>query len=115
MQTIQQAYSPAYSSAQKKQSALSKFMAWCNGQERNRFGWVGGILAIHGCALTPVTLVTIAITSNNIVFWIMAISAMGMCLITNLAALPTKVTIPVFLFSVILDIGIIASTIASVL
>jgi hypothetical protein len=37
---------------------------------------------------------------------------MGITLVTNLAAMPTKITIPVFFLSVLVDLVIIASCIA---
>jgi hypothetical protein len=36
---------------------------------------------------------------------------MGACLVVNLAALPTKITIPVFFISVLIDLVIIISCI----
>lgn len=37
-----------------------------------------------------------------------AMAAMGITLIVNLAAMPTKITIPTFILSVLIDIAIIA-------
>jgi hypothetical protein len=42
----------------------------------------------------------------------LAIIAMGMALVTNLAALPTKITIPVFLLSIIIDIAIVVASLS---
>jgi hypothetical protein len=42
----------------------------------------------------------------------MAIIAMMSALVTNLSAMPTKYTIPVFLFSIVMDLVIIFSCIA---
>jgi hypothetical protein len=41
--------------------------------------------------------------------------AMGIALVTNLAAMPTKVTIPAFLFSVLIDITVIAACVFTAL
>ncbi len=108
MQTLQQTYNPSYVPYQKKrQGILTNFFAWCEEQEKYRFGWLAAIIAVHGCVLTPVTVMTVVLGGNSIVFWAMAIGAMGMSLISNLAAMPTKVTIPVFFFSIVIDIVII--------
>jgi hypothetical protein len=40
---------------------------------------------------------------------------MTMCVIVNLAALPTKITIPVLFFSLLIDVVIIGMCIANVL
>jgi hypothetical protein len=37
---------------------------------------------------------------------------MGMSLVTNLAAMPTKITIPVLVFSILIDIAIVVSCLA---
>ena len=112
MQTIQHHYNPAYSQAVKKESVLSRFFAWCEGQEQYRFGWLAAIITIHGCVLAPLTVLTVVFAGNNFTFWGITIGAMAMALITNLAAMPTKVTIPIFFLSVLIDIAVIASCLA---
>ena len=114
MQTIQNIYSPANLVTSHKQSVFSRFLAWCNGQEKFRFGWVAAILAIHGCVLAPITVLAIALLGgNSMIFWGMLIGGMALSLIVNLAAMPTKITIPVFFFSILIDISIIIAAIAT--
>jgi hypothetical protein len=93
-------------------SVITKFMNWCNGQEKNRLGWLAGILAIHGCVLTPITLFAIILSGTYFPFYIAALVAMGLAVVTNLAAMATKVTIPVFFLSVLIDLAIIISCIS---
>lgn len=112
MKTIQQAYNPAYFAAEKKRSVIQRFFAWCTAQEKNRLAWLGGIIAGHGCVFTPLTVLFIVLSGNNPVFWPFAIGAMGLALVTNLAALPTRVTIPVFFLSLLIDLVIIANCVA---
>jgi hypothetical protein len=114
MQTLQHPYNQVYSAATKTPSVLTRFTNWCNRQEKYRFGWLAIIITIHGCILTPITILSIALCGNNFVLWGIAIGAMAMSLVTNLAAMPTKVTIPVFLFSVLLDLVVIVSALASI-
>ena len=109
MEAYQTVYSPSYEMVNKNQSIISKFMTWCQAQEKSRFGWLGLILTIHGCVITPITLFIIVMAGNNIALWGIAMGAMAMSLITNLAALPTKITIPVFFFSLIIDFAIIGT------
>jgi hypothetical protein len=109
MQTaIQQTFSNAHAQAVSKTSFVSRFMNWCEGQDQYRYGWLGGAIAAHGCVFTPFTMFAIILSGNNIIFWFLAIIAMMMTLVTNLAALPTKYTIPVFVLSIFLDIAIVA-------
>ncbi|WP_336518455.1 hypothetical protein [Pollutibacter soli] len=113
METLQHAYNLDFPIAAKKESLLSHFIHWAESQEKYRFGWVGGILAAHGCIITPLTLLAVVFGGNNIVFWVAAIVAMGISLIANLAALPTKYTIPVFFFSILIDITVVVLSLAT--
>ncbi|TCJ19028.1 hypothetical protein EPD60_01025 [Flaviaesturariibacter flavus] len=92
-----------------EKSFLARFVNWADDQEKYRFGWVAGILAAHGCVMTPITLIAIVLGGNNIFLWVAAIVAMGAALVANLAAQPMKVTIPVFFTSLLVDLAIIAS------
>ena len=102
-------YSHSYDTSVSKVSYWKKFITWCDGQEKYRFGWLAATLTIHGCILTIITAFAILLAGNNFIFWPFAIGAMGMTLVVNLAAMPTKITIPVFFFSVLIDLVIIIS------
>lgn len=95
-----------------KVSVWKKFINWCEGQEKYRFGWLAAALSLHGCVLTILTMFAVILAGNHFIFWPFVIGAMGITLISNLAAMPTKITIPVFFFSVIVDLVIIISCIA---
>lgn len=110
--TIQHSIATTYKGTTSKPTAFSRFINWCEGQEKNRFVWLGLALASHGCVLTPITLFAVILSGNLLFFWIMAILAMMTALVTNLAAMPTKYTIPAFLFSILMDLGIIISCLA---
>lgn len=113
MQILQQTYSPAYSEVTRKASLMVQFINWCKSQEKYRYGWLAVIVAFHGCVMTPVTVLTIPLGGNNIFLWGAAIAAMAMSLVTNLAAMPTKVTIPVFFFSILIDLTIAGYSLAT--
>ena len=89
-----------------------KFIDWCDGQEKYRFGWLAAALTLHGCVLTILTMFAVVLAGNHFIFWPFIIGAMGITLITNLAAMPTRITIPVFFFSVLIDLVIIISCFA---
>lgn len=99
----------AYSERVAKTSLWTRFIEWSKAQESNRFGWTAGILAGHGCIVTPITLFAIILSGSNIIFFIAAIVAMMASLVTNLAAMPTKITIPTFVLTILMDLIIIAS------
>ena len=89
---------------------LTGFMNWSRNQEDNRIMWVAIALVMHGCVLTPLTVMAVAFTGMNMFLFMAAIIAMGMALVTNLAAMPAKVTIPVFFLSVIIDVVIVIAS-----
>lgn len=107
--TLPQSFTTSYTEQQSKTSVLKKFMNWCEGQQKNRLLWLGVSLTAHGCILTPITIMAVLLAGSNLVLFVLALVAMGVSLVTNLAALPTKITIPVFVFSIVLDIVIILS------
>ena len=104
-------HSHAISYKTTHQSVWSTFIAWCKDQEENRFMWLAIALAGHGCFLTPLALMAVMLAGNLMILWAFVIGAMAMCLITNLAAMPTKITIPVFILSVLIDLGVVISCI----
>ena len=95
-----------------KVSAWKKFINWCDSQEKYRFGWLAAALTLHGCVLTIITMFAVVLAGNHFIFWPFIIGGMGITLIVNLAAMPTKITIPVFFFSVLVDLVIIISCLA---
>ena len=109
MQTIQPVRSHNYTflPTRVKLSIPAKFINWCQEQEQYRFGWLAAILAIHGCVLAPITVFAVFLGGNSMIFFAMTIGAMAIALISNLAAMPTKITIPVFFLSMLIDIAII--------
>lgn len=93
-------------------SLISKFMSWSIGQEKNRLLWLGVFLTLHGCIITPLSVMAVLLAGTNLTLFMIAIVAMGMSLVTNLAAMPTKITIPVFVLSVIIDLIVVAIAMA---
>jgi hypothetical protein len=106
--TVKHLYYPMQAA---KRSVWKKFIHWCEGQEQYRLGWLGAALTLHGCILTIMTMFAVILSGNHFIFWPFIIAAMGAPLVVNLAAMPTKITIPVFFFSVLIDLVIIISCI----
>jgi len=110
MGTIQRSISPAYH--HDSISPWKKFITWADKQEDNRFLWLAIGIAGHGFVFTIVTIMMVIFTGNNFIYWPFVIGAMALSLVTNLAALPTKITIPVFFATLLIDIVIIALCLA---
>ena len=108
---IQQSFTPPISQSTTKKSMWKRFINWAEKQEENRFGWTAFAIAGHGCVFTVITVAIILATGNNFIFWPIAIGAMATSLITNLAALPTKITIPTLFITVLIDLAIIAQSV----
>ena len=89
-------------------SAFSHFINWCESQESSRMLWlVVAFLLQIGMAL-PCTLAAILFWSNNsFPLWIFACVINVPVLAINLAAQPTKVTIPTLFFAWTVDLMII--------
>lgn len=95
-----------------KVSIIRRFFSWCTHQENNRLIWLALIITAHSCVITPITLGFVMFFGNNFIFWPWVIAAIGMSLIANLAALPTKITIPVFFLGLLIDLVIIINCIS---
>lgn len=113
MHTIIQKAAYSSYSRQARVSTWKRFIDWTQRQEEHRFAWTAIAIAGHGCVFTIITVLMILFTGNHFIFWPFAIAAMTMTVVTNLAALPTKITIPVFFFSLLIDAAIIGLCIAN--
>jgi len=108
--TINSSLAGNYTSA--KPNIVSQFLNWCEAQEHNRFMWLGLALSIFGCVLTPVAMFIISLTGMDIALVGVTAFSMAFVLITNLAAMPTRITIPTFFISLLIDIVVIALALA---
>ena len=107
METMQQYFTSIPLKGTTKKTIVHRFFDWCKTQENNRVLWLAIIIAGHGCFLTPLTVMFVMLAGNSMLLWSLAMAAMAMSLVTNLAALPAKITIPVFLSSLVIDLTII--------
>ena len=99
-----------YTEKASKTSIYTIFMNWCNNQQHNRLLWLAVVLLAHGCILTPLTVVIALAAGTSLVLFTLATAAMAMVLVVNLAALPTRITLPVFLLSIFIDLGIVIAS-----
>jgi hypothetical protein len=110
--TLNQSITTTYTENKSSVSVFKKFINWCKGQDENRFMWVGIVMAGHGCILTPLTVMAVLLAGTNMFLFMLAIVSMGMAVVTNLASMPTKITIPVFVLSILIDIAIVIASVA---
>jgi len=113
--TLHQTINTTYGEVVKHDNLWTRFITFCKDQEENRLTWLGIILAVHGCMLTPITVMLTLFAGPNFFMFMAAMVSMGIVLVTNLAAMPTKVTIPAFALTVLTDLAIIVSCVFLVL
>ncbi len=62
--------------------------------------------------LTPITISAVIFAGTNLFLFMTAIITMSLALVSNLAALPAKITITVFLFSIVVDIALVIASLS---
>jgi hypothetical protein len=112
METISLTHNTTHYIVQKDASLFSKFITWSDTQQGNRLLWLGLILCLHGCILTPLTVMAVLLAGTNLILFMVTIVAMGISLVSNLAAMPTKITIPLFVLSIIIDLVVVGFALA---
>lgn len=81
----------------------ARFINFATAQERNRFGWLAAAITLQGCVLAPLTLFAIISNGNPFILWIPCIVVFTVTEIVNLAAMPTRITIPILFAGIIID------------
>ena len=94
-------------------SLVKKFLNWSSDQQENRLRWQALALVVFGAILTPIIILVLSLTGINLFLILTAIVAMEVNLVITLLALPTKITIPVFLVGVIIDFAVIITCVFS--
>ena len=99
---------PIYVPQKRRVNSLKGFRDWCDQQEKNRLLWLGlGIIGQIGTIVHLTLLAVSFLASNNFTLWIVVLCANMPVLALNLAAQPPKVTIPVMVASLIINIVVI--------
>lgn len=102
----------AYTPARRPALGIwSRFIEFAENQQFNRLMWLAfGVLG-HGTVFTIATMAVVLMTGA--VFPLLAITCFSMVavLIVNLAAMPTKITIPVLALSLLVDLAVIITAI----
>jgi hypothetical protein len=99
-----------YSLKIENRNLLTRFFTWIINEEKNRIAWAGVSITVMTAVLFPLTMT--AILFNGAVFKLIigAMCALVLVVITNLAALPTKYTIPAFLTGIAIDLVLIIAS-----
>ncbi|HSZ34736.1 MAG TPA: hypothetical protein VK772_15575 [Puia sp.] len=99
-----------YSLKIENRNLLTRFFAWTINEEKNRIAWAGISITVMTAILFPLTMTAILFNGLDFKLIIGAMSSLVLVLVTNLAALPTKYTIPAFLTGIIIDLVLIIAS-----
>lgn len=95
---------PYAEKARTQANVFANFFKWCATQESNRFLWLAlAYFASIGLALPATAFSIVFLGSNNFTLWIIACIVNVPVLAVNLAAQPTKITLPIMFFSWAVD------------
>jgi hypothetical protein len=102
----------AYQVPVKNHSAVFAFNQWCANQEtKNHIAWTGVSLIVTAAVLFPLTMSFILLNGASFILIIAAMISLVLVSVVNLAAMPTRYTIPIFLTGILIDIVVIAASI----
>ena len=109
--SFQNVLTPDYVQRKSRVNPLRRFIGWCDQQEKNRLLWLGiGIMGHIGTVLPLTLLAILFLGSNNFTLWTVVLCANMPVLALNLAAQPPKVTIPVMVSSLLVNIVVIVAS-----
>jgi hypothetical protein len=91
-------------------NGITRFLNWTKKEEKNHVAWVGISITVMAAIFFPITMS--AILYNGAVFTLImcAMVSLAAVVITNLAALPTKYTIPTLFLGIIADVLLIVAS-----
>ena len=99
-----------YPAEARRQKAVSRFLTWINREEKNRIAWVGIGITAMAAVFFPLTMSAILFNGAAFSLIIGAMVSLALVVITNLAALPVKYTIPAFFLGIGIDIVLIIAS-----
>jgi hypothetical protein len=91
-------------------TVVHQLMTWIKNEEKNHIAWVGISITVMSAIFFPITMS--AILFNGAIFSLImgAMISLSAVVIINLAALPTKYIIPVFLLGIAIDLVLIVTS-----
>lgn len=89
------------------ETVFARFLSWAKEEERNRIAWLGISITIMTAIFFPITMVSILLHGAAFKLIIGAMFSLILVVVPNLAALPTRYTIPAFFTGILIDIFLI--------
>jgi hypothetical protein len=95
-------------------NSWSRFLSWSEAQDDERMLWSAFGLVGHGCLFAPISILVSLVAGVNIFLFMAVIVSMGAVLVSNLAAMSTRYTIPVFFASLVVNAAVIITSIVRI-
>ena len=97
-----------YPATSARPSAFARFFRWAESQDQiNHVSWVGISVTLMSAVIFPATMAAILLNGASFGLIIVAMVSLVLVVVTNLAALPTKYTIPFLFLGGLIDLGAI--------
>ena len=99
---------PLYRPAVSHPSLIERFFDWAENQDvDHHIGWVGFSITVMTAFFFPITMFSILLNGASFGLIVAAMVPLVSVFVTNLAALPTKYTIPFLFVGVLAELAII--------
>ena len=92
------------------ESVFVRILSWAKDEEKNRIAWLGISITIMTAVFFPITMVSILLHGASFTLIIGSMFSLILVVVPNLAALPTRYTIPAFFTGIVIDIFIIIAS-----
>lgn len=100
-----------YSDAKEKKSLVSRFIQWATNEDaEHHVAWVGISITFMTAIFFPLTMSAILLNGASFGLIITAMVSLALVVIVNLAAMPTRYTIPLFLLGILIDVAAIIAS-----
>src|ERR1022692_3215945 len=95
-------------SVEEKKSLLAYFFQWAaNEDEDHHIAWVGISVTAMTAVFFPLTMAAVLMNGPAFGLIIAAMISLVLVVTTNLAAMPTRYTIPFFFLGILIDLGVV--------
>jgi hypothetical protein len=100
-----------YQETTTRPSALVRFFKWAENEDKiNHVSWVGISVTAMAAVIFPLTMAVVLLNGASFGCIIAAMVSLVLVVVTNLAALPTKYTIPFLFLGGLIDVVAIISS-----
>ena len=100
-----------HSETATRPSALARFFTWAKNEDKvNHVIWVGISVTAMAAVMFPLTMAVVLLNGASFGLIIAAMVSLVLVVVTNLAALPTKYTIPFLFLGGLIDLVAIISS-----